>query len=131
MVVAFASLLHLVLCFHAAVRCIRERWPIGGLAALVRAGLVVVVGLAAVATPLSVTPSPTAAWLSLSAVAAGIGGPILSFFVVYLAWRRTVDVPASQEDAAGRPLAAWVPVGVLDGIFVVMQIGSFVVSRES
>lgn len=102
----------------------------GGLAALLRAGLVVIVGAAAVATTLSVTQSPTAAWLSVGAVAAGIGGPVLSFLAIYLAWRRTVDVPASQEDVAGRPLAAWVPVGVLDGIFVVIQLGAFIVSRE-
>jgi hypothetical protein len=127
MVVGFASLLHLVLCANAIVRCARERWALGVLGGIARLCLIVVVGLGAFAALLSVS----GAWTGLGVAVAAIAGPVITFTVIALAWRRSHLVPAAQEEQAERPLRAWVPVGVVDAIFVVIQLGAWLISRES
>ena len=117
----------------ASVRCAQERWTIGIAAAVLRVALM---AIPAIPSPLSLAPGighhPTvvSGGLGAAVALAAIAGPLTSFAVVALAWRRTRDLPAAEERRASRPLHAWIPVGIIDAIFVVIQIGALVIARD-
>lgn len=136
MVIGFASLLHILLCVNAIVRSSRERWMIGVGGGALRIALMVPAIVAVLTTPASSLlgfgshPATVGGALGVALLIAAVAGPLVSFGTVAVAWRRTRDVPAAEDERAGRPLVAWVGVAVLDAIFVVIQLGALYVGRD-
>ena len=140
MVVSFFSLFHLALTLNALARSIRERfgWGIaGGLArlALMLAQVPLMWGRGlwtSVLGPQGVTPNlEMPAWEVDLVLISGIGGPLVSFGVLYLAYRRARDVPAAEEARAARPVNAWLGVAAQDAIFAVIGIAAAVFAADS
>jgi hypothetical protein len=137
MVVGIVSLLQSVLCVYALVRCARDRWITGLAGGVLRLVLIGIVAFAIVSSPLSMVPGivhgPTVVTggLALAVGVASFAGPLVSFVVILLAWRRTRNLPAAEEQDARRPLKAWIPVGMIDAIFVVIQVGALMIGRDT
>jgi hypothetical protein len=116
------SFLQVALTIRAIMRSVAERYVLGIVGGLARVALM---GLGAVASlgqmsivmlpgitlksPATHDPSVLA---SVGLLLAGVGGPLLTFVVVWTAHRATRDIPAAQEERASRPFMAWVPVAV-------------------
>ena len=64
------------------------------------------------------------AWAAIGILLVSILGPILSLALLWSSWSRYQHVPAAQEEALRRPFSAWLPVGLLDGIYVIISIGA-------
>jgi len=128
------SFLQVALTIRAIMRSVAERYVLGIVGGLARVALM---GLGAVASlgqmsivmlpgitlksPATHDPSVLA---SVGLLLAGVGGPLLTFVVVWTAHRATRDIPAAQEERASRPFMAWVPVAVLDAMYLVVSIGA-------
>lgn len=54
----------------------------------------------------------------VGSLAVAIGGPVLSFGTVFAAYWRARDVPAREEEAMRKPLMAWVPIAMMDGMSI-------------
>lgn len=136
MLLAFASLTQLVLCVIATFRCAQERWLLGLAGGALRITLLAVSALAVLSSPFSFVPglghrpAVVSGGLAFAALIAAIAGPLTSFTVTALAWRRTSNLPAAQEQRASRPLRAWILVAAIDAIFVVLQLGALVIGRD-
>jgi hypothetical protein len=46
-----------------------------------------------------------------------------------VAYRRKSGVRAAEEEKMSRPFNAWLPVALLDGAFVVMNVAAAVITR--
>lgn len=108
---------------------IGQRFPLG-----VGAGMLLVavaIGLSALGLkmffPGSDGPPP---WLGAAILALAAAMPAVSFPVVFVAYRRTVDVPAAQEEAASRPLRVWLPAGIVSAIIVVIGLVAIAVTTS-
>jgi hypothetical protein len=106
----------------ALVRSTRERFAVGVLGGAARAVLVattatydVRAGLASIAGR-----GELPAGHRLAAAVAAILGPAVTFAVLFAAHRRTQGVPAAEEERLGRPFNAWLLVGIIDGLLVVL-----------
>jgi hypothetical protein len=133
------SLLHLVLTIRALLRSLSQRFVFGIVAGLLRAGLMLlgaVIGFkqaAIVMLPhmtLRLSPSEPSFALSLGLLFVSVVGPIVTFSLLWASYRRFQDVPAAQEEKLERPFRAWLPVGILDAIYVVVTIGAFWISER-
>jgi uncharacterized membrane protein YidH (DUF202 family) len=80
------------------------------------AGIVVGVRLA---FPGSEGPAPGPA---LVAFVADVLGPIVSVVTLIVAYVRTRDVPAIEEEKFEKPFMAWIPVTLLDIALVVIAV---------
>jgi hypothetical protein len=128
------SLLHLVLTIRAFLRSLSERFLFGIVVGLVRAALMVVGAIvSAKQATLFMLPGMTLRSPGSSSAPSGadvgillvtILGPILTFAVLWVSWRRYQDVTAAREEVLRRPFDAWLPVGVLDAIYVVISVGA-------
>ena len=133
------SVLHLVLTVRALLRCVSERYVFGIVGGLARAALIVVGacigggGGAVVMLPgLTLTLSPSGesslervlGQLVLSAL-----GPALAFAVLWASYRRFHDAPAAEEEERQRPFRAWLPVAIVDAIYVVVMVGAMAISE--
>ncbi len=131
------SLLHLVLAVRALARSVTERFVFGVVGGLVRIGLMVVGAMLALkqsafimlpGVNLHASPSEGSS-ASASAAAlllVSIAGPVLSASVLWASYRRFHDVPFAEEEKLQRPFNAWLPVGILDAIYVVIAISAAV-----
>lgn len=140
MLVSFFSLFHLALALNALVRSLRERfgWGIGG--GIARVGLMLGqvplmwgrgLWTAALGPQRGVAASPEMpAWQALVLLMSGIGGPLIAFGVLYMAFRRAQDVPAAEEERAAGPVNAWLGVAIVDAVFVVIAVVAAVFVAE-
>lgn len=127
MVLGFFSLLQLALCVRALAGCVRERFGIGVAAGVARLALMVLLMAAMLSSPLSLIPGlhqPAIAsgWAGPAMVIAAVAGPMVSFGVLVVAHLRARNVPMLEEERLGRPFMLWLPVGVLDAIYVALQL---------
>jgi hypothetical protein len=126
------SLLHLVLTIRALLRCVSERYTFGILGGLARAGLMIVgavIGfkqMAMVMLPgrltLKLSPDAPSQALAVALLLVSIAGPVVTFAVLWISYRRYHDAPAAQEEKLQRPFGAWLPVGILDAISVAVAV---------
>jgi hypothetical protein len=133
------SVLHLVLTIRAIVRSISEKFLFGVIGGIGRAALMVLGALMSFQQmSLLMLPGFTlrflpstfpSALLSAGLLLVALGGPILTFAIVWAAHRRTKNVPAAQEEKVGRPFMAWVPVAILDAMYLVVSVGAAVISE--
>lgn len=129
------SILHLVLTIRALLRSLAERFVFGIVGGFLRAGLMMVgavIGFkqaAIVMLPhmtLRLSPrerEPSLA-LSLALLLVSVLGPVVTFSVLFTSYRRCQHVPAAQEEKLQRPFRAWLPVGIVDAIYVVIAVGA-------
>jgi hypothetical protein len=125
MFVVFGSVLQLLALVNAFIRSLKERFVVGTVGALVRAALLLSGVIGAVWSrfvhfPGSDVAAPATA--SLMALGATVLGPVVSFAVLWIAYRRKKDVPAAHEERLGRPFNAWLPVALLDAAFVLINV---------
>ena len=121
------AIVHVCLVVNASVRSVLERFILGAAGGVLRAVLlgVVTVGTFKASFATSDVPAPSPAYGLLAAL---ILGPIVSFVVLFTAYRRMRDVPAAQEDRASRVFKAWLGVGIIDAMYVVIAIAANAVS---
>ena len=129
----FISVLQLAAIVNAFFRSVSERFTLGIVGALVRAGLLAAGAIAAVLVrsvryPGSDVPVPSVPGLFV--LVGTVLGPMVSFFVLWMAYRRKADAPAAQEERASRPFGAWLPVALFDGAFVAINVFALLMSRE-
>jgi hypothetical protein len=129
------SILHLVLAIRAAIRSHTGRFLLGSVGGIVRVLMMIAaVALSFDRVGLLLAPSlaiggprasaPVSPAVSLLLITLALGGPLLSFVISYRAWRRFQDVPAVQEEALQRPFSAWLPVGILDALYLLIPVGA-------
>jgi hypothetical protein len=128
----FVSFLQIAALVNAFVRSLAQRFLAGMVGAAVRA-LLLAGGIFGwlwdrhLRVPGSDLAGPAAAaWM---VTAAAVLGPLVSFVVLFLAHRRTRDVPAAKEEEAARVFAAWLPVGLLDALFVAINVFAALVAK--
>jgi hypothetical protein len=128
------SILHLVVAIRAALRSYAEGFLFGMVGGFARAAMMIAAFLLSfqhmglIMLPgLTLRGSGEAApslGVSLGLALVVIGGPILSFAVLWAAWRRFQDVPAAQEEKLKKPFGAWLPVGILDAAYLLITIAA-------
>jgi hypothetical protein len=123
-------ILHMGFLMHALVRCGLDRFWLGAFAGLMRAllstaGIIASVKLIAHGLAPAQPPS-TATVPALIFAATAIVGPLTSFAIVFVAYRRTRNIPALQEEKRMPVLTAWIPVALLDVVYTVLAIGGAV-----
>lgn len=127
------TLLELAAILRALFVCFKERFSFGGVAAVARLVLLVV-GVIAYFVVLARSGAAPEAQASppqaIVLVAALWGGPLTSFVTLWQASRRAHDVPAAQEEQLGRPFDAWLPVALIDAVWIVIQIGAYTIGAE-
>ena len=134
MFAVFVSALQLATIVNAFARCVRERFLLGAIGALVRGILLVggaIGGLAVSFVRVSGSDVPPPAGPLFAAFAATVLGPIVSAVVLWVAHRRRRDVPASEEDRLSRPFMAWLPVALFDAAFVFINLFAWVMTRNA
>ena len=126
------SLLFFIVLARAIWRCAEERWMPGVVAGVVR--IVLVVATLAFAFhnwSLFMTGSfalqhraarGVSAVARLALLVVQLAGPVLSCGILVVAYRRYSDLPAREEEKARRPFSAWLPVGVLDVVYVLVAV---------
>jgi hypothetical protein len=128
------SLLYLVLIARALVRSFSSRFVFGIVVGLMRVVLMVAALVVCLQHGVMIMlPGLTLRSTDSSAVAGSalyaIAGPVLTFALVFASWRRFQNVPAAQEEMLQRPFAAWLPVGILDAIYVAIAIAAAVIAE--
>jgi hypothetical protein len=113
----FITIVHFAVTVNAFVRSLRERFVFGTLGALVRGALMIIGTVVGIRLLLADSASPPAG-PALVALITAVVGPIVSFAVLWVAHRRTRNVPAAQEERLGRPFNAWLPVALIDAAWV-------------
>ncbi|UQA61736.1 hypothetical protein [Polyangium aurulentum] len=106
---------------RAFVRCREERFRHGIIAGAVR-GLVV--ALSTVLLLWGYFPrlgGGLPRWAGPAIGVLAVALPLLSFPVLASAYRRMRDAPAATEERASRPFDAWLPIGILDAILLVIM----------
>jgi hypothetical protein len=126
-ITGFFSLLQLIACVRALAVCLRERFAVGVAGGVARIGLMVLQAAALASSPLSLIPglhrpAMLEGWAGTATVVGALGGPVVSFGVLVVAYLHARNVPAAEEERLRRPFTAWLPVGVMDGIFVALQL---------
>jgi hypothetical protein len=129
-VLGFFSLLQFALCVRALVGCLRERFGIGSAGAVARLTLMALVAAASLSSPISLIPGLhqpgiVIGWAAIATVVGAVGGPLVSLGVLAVAYLRSRNVPMADEERVGRPFSLWLPVGLLDAIYVALQIFAF------
>ena len=136
------SILHLVFTIRALLRSLSERFVFGIVGGFLRAGLMLVgavIGFkqaAIVMLPhmtLRLSPSDESdpsLGLSLGLLFVSVVGPIVTFSVLWTSYRRSQNVPVAQEEKLQRPFRAWLPVGIIDAIYVVITVGAIWISER-
>jgi hypothetical protein len=123
----FVAIVHVLLVLNASLRSTLERFVLGAAAGVLRVVLLGVVTVnafkATFATTAATSPPPNPALL-----AALVVGPIVSFVVLVVAYRRMRDVPAALEDRASRVFKAWLGVGIIDAMYVVIALAANAIS---
>lgn len=112
----------LLVVLNALLRSIRERFVLGVVGGAVRAGLLslaTVEGLRADLAHMAGHPDPSGLQAFILANAP-IAGPAVSFGVLFVAYRRTQDLPAADEQRARRPFGAWLSVALIDAVLIVI-----------
>jgi hypothetical protein len=125
MVVVFFSLLQFYLIVRATLVSRREKFSFGVAAGALRTVLALSNATVAVLLRIHQVSNQTAAEPSGLASAAFIGmvlGPIVSSTTLWFAYQRTKNLAASQEEAASRPFGAWLPVVLIDAVFIGLQV---------
>ena len=128
------SLLHFVLTVRALLRCASEKYLVGVVGSLVRA-LLLVLGAVLVSKRSMIVMIPPLPTLTVNRAATesepslvlpllAIVGPLLTFALLWVAYRRFQDVPAAQEEKLQRPFDALLPVGIVDAIGLVIFVGA-------
>ena len=127
------SLVHLVLTFRALLRSLSERFFFGIVGGLLRAALMLVgavIGFkqaAVVMLPhmtLRLSPSDPSLASSLVLLFVSVAGPVVTFALLWIDYRRFQSVPAAREEELQRPFRAWLPVAILDALYVVITVGA-------
>jgi len=122
------AIVHVSLVLNASVRSVLERFILGSAGGVLRVVLLGVVTVSTVKASFAASdaaaPSP-----AYGLLAALVLGPMISFVVLFMAYRRMRDVPAAQEDRASRVFKAWLGVGIIDAMYVVIMIGASAISR--
>jgi hypothetical protein len=133
MVVVFISLIHVFLTIRAVVKSAAERFVPGVVGGVARATLLVVTpivafkaGASLLGLHLSVRDANP---LLLVTTGLSVLGPLVTIAVLLVARKRYRDVPMAQEERLMRPFSAWLPVGVIDGIFVMIGVLGNVFAR--
>ena len=121
MVGLFLSIAHLFLALYAIVRSTVAHFWLGTIAGALRAVLIAVGAVVGLRLGFLGGADPPVG-LARLALVIGVVGPVLSFATVFIAYRRMSNVPAREEEAALRPFMAWLPVAIVDAIFVVLAI---------
>ena len=127
MVLGFFSLLQLALCVRALAGSLREGFAIGIAGGFARVMLMLLVAAAMLTSPMSLVPglhqpALLSGWAASATLIGAIAGPAVSFGVVGVAYARTRNVPMAEEERSRRPLTLWLPVGVLDAMYVAVQV---------
>jgi hypothetical protein len=133
----FVSVIQLAAIVNAFARSLRARYILGAVAAVaaVARGVLLISGAVAallvrrVTFPGSDVPAP--AGPMLVALVATIAGPLVSFAMLGIAYRRMRNLPAAEEQRASRPFGAWLPVALLDAAFLVINGFALYMARES
>ncbi len=128
MIGILVAIVHVSLVLNASVRSVLERFVLGSAGGVLRVVLlgVVTVGTVKASFAASDAPAPSPAYGLLAAL---VLGPMISFVVLFMAYRRMRDVPAAQEDRASRVFKAWLGVGIIDAMYVVIMIAASAIVR--
>jgi hypothetical protein len=118
---------------NAFIKSLGERFMLGTIGAPVRAVLLILGAAGAVwsrfvSYPGSEIPPPALA--SFMALASVVLGPIVTAVVLWVAHRRCKDVPAAEEEHLSRPFNAWLPVGLFDAVFVIINVFGLVMASR-
>jgi len=133
MVVVFISLIHVFLTIRALVKSAAERFVPGVIGGVVRTALLIVTPVVAFKAGASLLGMHVRLRdtdpLLLATTGLSVLGPLVTIGVLVVARERYRDVPMAQEERLMRPFSAWLPVGVLDGIFVMIGVLGNVFAR--
>jgi hypothetical protein len=121
----FISVLQFAAVVNALIKSMTGRFMLGTVGAALRAVLLLIGAGGAVWSrfvhyPGSAVPAPALA--SLMVLAAAVLGPVISAVVLWVAHRRSRDVPMADEERLRGPFNAWLPVGLFDAVFVVVNV---------
>jgi uncharacterized membrane protein YhaH (DUF805 family) len=105
---------------RAFVRCLDERFHLGVIAGAVRALVVVLLTALLLWGYFPRLGGGLPWWVGRAILPLAVAQPLLALPVLALAYRRMHDAPAAMEQHASRPFDAWLPIGILDAILVVM-----------
>jgi hypothetical protein len=131
------SLPHFLLTIRALLRSVAERYVLGIACGILRAALLVAGEVIAFVHGSIISPSPLRFVLgaptnaapslavSVGVVAIVVVSPVVTFGVLWSSYRRFHEAPAALEAKLRRPFSAWLPVGVLEAMFVVATVASF------
>ncbi|MBX3191544.1 MAG: hypothetical protein KF819_31400 [Labilithrix sp.] len=120
-------IVHLLLALNALVRSVLERFVLGSVGGLLRVVLVAVSAVYGFKSSFAGSDGPAAGPALVLLVAGGLG-PIVSFLVLFMAYRRMREVPAAQEERASRVFKAWLGVGIIDAMSVVIAVAAHTIS---
>jgi hypothetical protein len=118
----FALLGHFILIVNATAGSIGQRFTPGVFGGIVRANLTIVVGISSLAAAFSSGRDSPPSIVAALLIPALILGPVVSFAVLFVAYRRARDTPAAQEEQAERLVNAWLAVGIGDAIGIVIAL---------
>jgi hypothetical protein len=124
---ALVSIVHFALALNALLRCMRERFVVGIVGAVGRAALMVAVVVLGFRLTFPGTQDPSAKEAAAFLMAI-VFGPLISFTVLVIAKRRAQNAPAADEERLERPFTAWLPVAIIDAMFVVAALGARAIS---
>ena len=127
----FASFLQLAATVNAFLRCLQNKFVLGAVGALVRVALLLA-GAASLFVVKAQQAGGTSAsgGITLLALVATVGGPLVSFVVLAIAYRRMRGLSAAQEEEASRPFRAWLPVALFDAAFVAINFFAWFMTRD-
>jgi len=69
-------------------------------------------------------------WVGPAILGLAVAQPLLSFPVLAVTYRQMRDAPAAQEEQASRPFDAWLPVGILDAVLLVILLFTTLMTSE-
>lgn len=130
------SVLQLVLVIRAFMRSAAEKFPVGIALGLARVALMLWAAAisfrqASIVIMSGLTLRLPASGGTLSAPFVALAGPLVSFAVLAVSWKRYRNAPAANEEKLRRPFEAWLPVAILDAMYVVVMIGAVWFSEPS
>jgi hypothetical protein len=120
---AFILIVHFAVTVNALQRCVRERFVVGIVGGIGRAALMITAIVLGFRLTFPGTDGPSASH-GAAFLMATMGGPLISFTTVVLAKRRAQNAPAAEEERLERPFTAWLPVAIIDAMFVVAGIAA-------
>ena len=123
------ALVQLGMLVRAVARSSAEKFALGTVGGVVRIVLLVAGGIAyfrAAAGSMAAATSAPSIGVASTILAAEVLGPLVSFVVLAVAYRRTrVEVPALEEKKLSGPFDIWLPIASIDALgIVVLLLGS-------